>query len=187
MSKIIQDEATDCCQLRIKGEWWDEWWEPTGRNGGLVLVHETAPKTNTKMDAVAILIAALFANDGSLTGGILQHAQGRGDGSWNEPTIPAVTTSDTTLLDEAGRKSPTSIVFLDAFDVPTVTRTNVIRISTTYLTTDLAGQTLREQGLFGGDATATIDTGIIINVIRHAPIYKSGAAQLIRNIKLTIT
>ncbi len=185
---MIINKSSDFIGVRVKGEWWDDFEEYDPHTGLLLRKWSTLPKTNVKMDKVAELMAALMANEAVLiSGGILQHAQGRGDGLWNEPTIPAVTTSDLTLVDEAGRKVPSSIVFLDLTDTPVAVVTSKIRISTTLLTTDLVGVTIREQALFGGDATATIDSGFIINVIRHAPIFKSGAAQLTRNIKLTFS
>jgi len=173
----------DSQTVKIKGEWWDEIYEPDPLTGEMVLVHTTPVRINTKMDSVAILMAALMANDPA-HGGILYHAQGRGDGGWG-PSPPAVNTADTTLFDEAGRNPPSSIVFLDPFDVVVAGPTNVIRVRTVYGLADLAGETLREQALFGGTATVAVDSGLIINVLRGPGIFKSGAIQLARNVKLT--
>ena len=182
MSKTLH---SDKCHLNIVGEWWDEMYSRRA-DGSLKLEWRSKVRYNTKMDNVAILIAALMANEAGI-GGILQHAQGIGDTVWVTPTIPAVNTADTTLLSEAGRKAPTSIVFLDGADLPTLTPTAKILVSTTYVEADLVGVTIREQALFGGDATTAVDTGIIINVIRHDPLFKSGAAILTRNIKITFS
>lgn len=168
----------------ILGEWWDEIWEKDDQ-GVPQLTRVTNVRKNTKMDLSATLMAALFANTVGQSG-ILQHAQGRGDGGWGA-TPPAVSTSDTTLFDEIERNAPDSIVFLDAFDVVVPGPTNIIRVRTTYGETEMVGETIREQALFGGDATATADSGNIINVIRHAGLFKSGAFSLIRNIKLTFS
>ena len=168
----------------IQGDWWDEVWKRDSQ-GVPYLERVTNVRKNTKMDVSAVLMAALMANDPG-NAGILQHAQGRGTAGWGT-TPPAVSTGDLTLFDEAGRLAPDSIVFLDAFDVPVAGPTNVILVKTTYDETELVGETLREQGLFGGTASATADSGIIINVIRHAPLFKSGAFSLIRNIKLTFS
>lgn len=177
--------SKDTQKLQIKGEWWDEVYKQDPETGQLVLDYVTEVRTNTKMDAVAVLMAALMANDPT-QGGILYHAQGRGDAGWGA-VPPAVNTADTTLFDEAYRKVPDSIVFLDPSDVVVPGPTNVIRIRTVYGLAELAGETLREQALFGGDATATTDSGIIINTIRHDGIFKSGAVQLARNVKLTFS
>ena len=182
MSKTFH---SDKCQLTIVGEWWDELYSRRP-DGSLQLDWKSPVRYNTKMDNAAILIAALLANDAG-TSGLLFSAQGIGDAVWVEPTIPAVNTADTTLLSEAGRNPINSIVFLDGADLPTVTLTNKILVSTTFIEADLAGVTIREQALFGGDATATVDTGIILNVIRHDPLFKSGAAILTRNIKITFS
>lgn len=173
----------DSQKVKIKGEWWDEIYEPDRQTGEMVLVHTTPIRTNTKMDSVAVLMAALMANDPAY-GGILYHAQGRGDPGWGA-TPPAINTADTTLFDEAGRNPPSSILYLDPLDVVVVGPTNVIQVRTVYGLADLAGETLREQALFGGTATAAIDSGLIINGIRHDGIFKSGAIQLARNVKLT--
>jgi hypothetical protein len=179
------DSIRDSVNIKIKGVWWDEWWEPN-ENGILVCTEITRRRSNTKMDNAALLVSALFAKESGIDG-ILQHAQGLGDGLWGG-SPPAVTTSDTTLLDEVGRAAPDSIVFLTGpGGGVSGTRTTTIKISTTYGLGVLAGETLREQGLFGGDATNTPDSGIIIDVIRHGPIYKSGGASLVRNIELTFS
>lgn len=168
----------------FRGEWWDEYWT-VAPDGSLRCDHVTPVRRNTKMNASATLFAALAANDPGQSG-ILKHAQGRGDVGWGG-TPPAVNPADTTLFDEIDRKTPDSIVYLDLFDVVVAGPTNIIRVRTTYGLADLAGEDLREQALFGGTATATIDSGIIINVIRHAPLFKSGAVQLVRNVKLTFS
>lgn len=171
-------------KLSIKGEWWDEFWVRDS-SGVLVPAYTSPVRKNAKMDGAGILMAALFANDVTQSG-ILQHAQGRGDAGWGA-TPPAVDVTDTTLFDEADRNVPDSIVFLDAFDVPVAGPTNIILIKTTYGEAELVGVTIREQALFGGTATATPDSGTIINAIRHDGLFKSGAFALIRNIKLTFS
>lgn len=185
MRKTYEQQHDEHCRLTLVGEWWDDYRYIDPHTGQVTKEYSTPVKRNVKMDGALLLIAALLKGEAGISG-LLYHAQGRGDGAWTDPP-PAVSTSDTTLLDEAGRKTPTSIVFLDGADMPTATITNVLRVSTTLLTSDLVGETLREQALFGGDATAAVDTGIILNLIRHAPIFKSGAFELTRNIKLTLT
>lgn len=166
---------------RFKGLWWDEHWKKDA-HGVYRKVFESAPLPNAQMDVSIVLTAALFGNAAGFSG-ILQHAQGRGDPGWGV-TPPAISTSDTTLFDELGRKTPDSILFLDPLDVVVAGPTNKFRVTTTYLEADFAGETIREQALFGGDATATIDSGYMVNGIRSQPRFKGGDFQLIRKIVL---
>jgi len=46
------------------------------------------------------------------------------------------------------------------------------------------GFDMREQGLFGGTATATLDSGIMINALRHPPMYKDHTIKIVRYIQL---
>jgi hypothetical protein len=43
---------------------------------------------------------------------------------------------------------------------------------------------IREQGLFGGDATAAVDSGVMINALRHPPIWKDSTVKIVRYIQL---
>lgn len=182
MSKV-EDAARIEFVLRVKGEWWDEFWEE--RNGVLVKVHETEKRLNTQMNSFAqVMVAAFCQNDATILGGFQYHAQGNGDAGWGA-TPPAVNTADTTLFAETLRKVPDSIDFLDLSDVPQVGRSPRVRVRTTYALAEMAGETIREQAVFGGDATAAAGSGLICNVIRHSGIFKSGAVQLIRNVKFT--
>jgi len=173
-------EQQEKAKVSIEGWWWDEFY--VRKNGKLVLDHVTDQRRNTRMDGAVTLMAALFANAAGISG-VLYHAQGRGDAGWGA-SPPAVTTSDTTLFDEILRKLPDSVVFLDGSDNVVAGPTNIIRVRTTYIETEMAGETIREQALFGGDATALAGSGYIVNTIRADGIGKSGAVQLIRNIKL---
>lgn len=166
---------------RFKGLWWDEHWVKDS-TGIYRRVFESTPQPNTQMDVSIVLTAALFGNAAGHSG-ILQHAQGRGDPGWGV-TPPVISTSDTTLFDELGRRAPDSILFLDPFDVVVAGPTNKFRVTTTYLEADFAGETIREQALFGGDATSTIDSGFMVNGIRHSPKFKGSDFQLIRKIVL---
>jgi len=179
------NETRDGARVRIKGEWWDEYYRPDPATGALILDHRTPVRHNDQMDASLVLISALLKGEAGYAG-ILYHCQGHGDNGWGA-VPPAVDPTDSTLFDEFDRRSPDSVVFLDNLDVPTATPTTVLRISTTYALGDLAGETIREQALFGGNATLTLDSGQILNTIRHDAIVKSGALVLTRRIKLTLS
>ena len=175
---------SDKLRIKIKGTWWDEF-HRRDEHGRLVLVERTPPMSNDQMDVSLILMSGLLKNEGTFTGGILYQAQGLGDSAWSTP--PAVVTSDTTLVNEHERRAPDSIVYLDGSDVPTLTKTAKLLVSTVYGESELVGVTIREQALFGGDATGTTDSGQILNQIKHTPRFKSAGLTWTRKIKLELS
>lgn len=172
---------------RVTGLWWDEIHEREP-DGSLRLVRITPKRHNDRMDSFWLLVARLLKNDGDLVarGGILQHAQGVGDEDWEDPDIPEIDVTDTALVSEAGRKAPASIVYLDEDDLPSDEPTLKLRITTIYLEDELADTVIREQALFGGDATSVVDSGIMLNGIRHDPLPKGGGQVLTRKVDLTL-
>lgn len=66
---------------------------------------------------------------------------------------------------------------------PTIT--DKIEIKTVFSFGDgTDGMDIREQGLFGGDATSAVDSGVMINALRHPPIYKDSTVKIVRYIQL---
>ena len=69
-----------------------------------------------------------------------------------------------------------------------VTPTNAIEIRTTWdygTPTDVFNfKYIREQGLFGGDATATADSGLLIDRVTHERIWKSPTQKVVRMIDI---
>lgn len=66
-------------------------------------------------------------------------------------------------------------------------RSATIQVRTTYDYTDLVGVTIREQGLFGGTATSTANSGYMWNAIRQVARFKSGAIKLVRSVILALS
>ncbi len=66
-------------------------------------------------------------------------------------------------------------------------RGTTIQVQTTYDYGDLIGVTIREQGLFGGNATSALNSGYMFNEIRQVARYKSGAVKLVRSIILQLS
>lgn len=66
-------------------------------------------------------------------------------------------------------------------------RGTTIQVRTTYDYTDLVGVTIREQGLFGGNATGTANSGYMFNAIRQVARFKSGAIKLVRSVVLALS
>lgn len=246
----------------FRGIWRDEMYEK-GPNGEDVLVKKTSTKCNLITEPMTVLIAGLLLGEPSFLGGILYHAIGEGDASWDTGGIPDPTKYDTQLLNEVSRLTPDGISYIkfaegtaeatstvstiidttrfepdDFFNgmeieivagtnlgeirtvsdftqstgefvvsVPfpapidatseyqmipevSVDPTNVIEVKTTWdygLPTDPFNfKYIREQGLFGGTATATVNSGLMADRITHERIWKSSVIKLIRMIDIIL-
>lgn len=140
---------------------------------------------NTVVDSCSKLIACLMKGQAGYNG-ILYWAVGSGDSSWSNSNPPSPSTSTTKLVNEIGRKriDPNNIVFIDANNNVTQNITNRLQISITFEEGEMNGE-WREFGLFGGNATGTKDTGIMINHKIHPLIYKTSGIRVERTIRLT--
>jgi len=172
-------------QNRVKGTWRDIIRKKLP--DGTIVETRTDWKDNLIVENFGVLVAALLANSGLITGGALYHAVGRAN-SANDPAAPDPgLITDTTLEDEIFRKAIDSIKFLDPSDNPVVGPTNKIELETTFEFGEVPpGNYIREQGLFGGTATATADSGLMIDTIKHIPIWKDPSIELVRRIRLEI-
>lgn len=183
-------DQAEAIRIPVEGWFWDEVYEKHPVTGKDVLVEKTAMEHNLQMLASLTLLAGLLLNDSGFTGGILKHAQGTGNPSWDSGPIPAPADTDTQLVAEAGRKTPDSIVYVDpgtfVVQAPGV-RTRAVKVTTTFDYGDLVGITIREQALFGGTATGAANSGLCFNQIRQAGRFKSGSIRLIRNVILVLS
>lgn len=141
---------------------------------------------NTVVDDCSKLIACLMKAQAGYTG-LLFWAIGSGSETWNDASLPSPTTADHTLLAETYRKAITadSVVFLDASNVVTATPTNKLQISINFDSTEANNSYFREFGLFGGNATITLNSGIMINRKIHTSIYKTSSISVARTLRLT--
>jgi len=176
-------EVTEKYNYPVKGEWWDviNRRQPDG-----TIKSEVTPVTkNTIVLPVRTLIASVMKIHAGYTG-INFHALGQGDIAW-DASLPAATENDSPLTAEEYRKAPTLIEWIDAgTGDPTLTPSRIIRVKTIFDFAEMnqAGVYIREQGLFGGTATATADSGEMVNNIRHKKIWKDKDVELVRYIKL---
>lgn len=102
--------------------------------------------------------------------------------------IPDAVVADTTLIDEIARKAivpATDIVYLDDAGNVSASLTNIIRIIVTF-NEDEANGTWREFALFGGNASASTNSGLKINQKNHTPLVKDNSMRVERTIKITI-
>lgn len=154
------------------------------------VIEDTGWKHNKIVKGITLLMAGLFANEASYSGqGILFHAQGEGDPAWDALNpVPEADWLDTTLEAEYFRKAPDSIVYLDDSNNPVGYITGRILVTTTLDFGEANGPMgtgiyIREHGLFGGDATATLNSGKMIDAIRHKARWKDVTVKLIRYIR----
>lgn len=135
-----------------------------------------------------VLLAALMKGHLNM-GGILYWAVGAGEDDWDTtPPSPLVTTSQ--LTREVDRKALTEehIVYLDHADKPMDSPSNRLEITAIFKGEDFVSndtQPLREFGLFGGDATETPDSGLMIDYVIHPRVDLKPETILSRKLRLT--
>jgi hypothetical protein len=140
---------------------------------------------NCIINDVVKLITCLFKSQSGYAG-LTYWAVGSGVSTWDSTNPPVAVPTDTKCINEIGRIAiPTSgIEFLDSNGVVTTTVTNCIRVTVTFAPTDCIG-TWREFSIFGGNATATLNSGIAINHKNHAVLSKTNTMTVQRQIIFT--
>lgn len=149
------------------------------------LIFDSGWLSNTIANSAWPLIAGLLKNDPRLAG-ILFCAVGAGNSAWDGTHTSPSSVADQ-LEDEIDRVAVPieDIVYLDSDETPVEGPTTRIRVSVNFQWTD-QDQTLREFGLFGGDASQTKDSGYLINHVIHPRIDLVASETLTRQIWLTL-
>ena len=141
---------------------------------------------NLIVNDCSVLIALLMRQEVGYVG--LQYwAVGAGSNTWPNDPPPAPSASDSQLVDETYRKAidtVNDIVYLDDSNVVSLTPTHKIQITVIFEEAEANGE-LREFGIFGGNASATLNSGVMINHKIHPLIYKTTALRLERILRLT--
>ncbi len=152
-------------------------------NGRLILDGRWRP--NTIAESAWPLIAGLLKNDPGLQG-ILFWAVGAGEAAWDS-SRPSANPAATWLRQEIERRPlpAGSIVYLDSNGGPAGHATSRIEVSLSFTWPETA-QTLREFGLFGGDASETKDSGYLVNYVIHPRLDLAPGASLSRRIRLSL-
>lgn len=141
-------------------------------------------RPNTIVDGAWPLFAGLLKNDPSLRG-ILYWAVGEGLAAW-ETSTPSAERSAMRLVNEVDRipVAPEAIVYIGADGRPTGGPTSCIEAAAAFSWEQ--DQTLREFGLFGGDAAETPGSGLLINHVIHPRIEVAPGRTLTRRLRLTL-
>jgi hypothetical protein len=120
-------------------------------------------KNNIIVNTASILIARLLKDSSEPRNGISYLAIGSGNGEWDLFDPPAPTTSQIELENEFYRKSIDVSTFVHPeTGEPTTAKTNIVDYAVTFGEGEAVGPIV-EMGLFGGDATAELNSGTMIN------------------------
>lgn len=141
---------------------------------------------NTVVTTFLKLVTCLLKNQSGYSG-IQYWAIGSGASSW-DTTLPNPVASANKLTAEIGRVALTSsdIKFLNASFNEVTTPTNILQIKKTF-SESMCNGVWREFGIFGGNATTTKDSGIMVNKRHHGVITKTSELSIERTLRFTLT
>lgn len=166
-------------QVKMVGEITDKIY----RNGELI---EERVSHNIIVNSFMKLVMAMLKGNMGYNG-VQYWAIGSGQQAWdNSPVEPEI--NAVRLTTEIGRVAIPSaeITFLDASGVASSTPTNIIQIKHTFGPNDCNGK-WREFGLFGGNATQSPNSGVMINKKHHSVITKTSDISIERTMKFTLS
>lgn len=148
------------------------------------LLFDSGWTCNTIVDSAWPLIAGLLKNDPALSG-ILFWAVGAGDPAWDGAHISA-SAAATRLQNEIDRQAlpAAAIDYLNEEGRPARVPTTRLEIRSTFSWPE--SRTVREFGLFGGDATDTRDSGRLVNYVIHPSLDLAAGSQLTRRLHFTL-
>lgn len=153
------------------------------KNG--VLVEERVGH-NLVVNSFLNLVMCLLKQQNGYSG-IQYWAVGSGAEAWDS-NMPTPDISATRLTAELGRVpiSAGEISFLDTNYNMVTTPTNILQIKHTFGASDCNG-VWREFGIFGGNATDSANSGIMINKRHHAVITKTEEMTIERIMRFTLS
>lgn len=171
--------GNDIGKVKMVGEITDKIY----KNGKLI---DVRVGHNLIVNSFLNLAMALMKGENGYSG-IQYWAIGSGADSWDS-TTPDPAANATQLTNEIGRVAilPAEIKFVNAEYEESVNPTNILQIEHTFGTADCNGK-WREFGLFGGNATATTNSGILINKKHHAVLTKTSDMTIDRTMRFTLT
>lgn len=171
--------AGDCHNVQMKGQCIDRIFNKKGE-----LVEEIVGH-NLVVSSFLNLVMCLLKQQNGYSG-IQYWAIGSGASTWDSNT-PSPEIGATRLTAELGRVpiSANEITFLNSNYEEVSTPTNILQIKHTFGASDCNG-VWREFGIFGGNATANANSGIMINKRHHAVITKTEEMTIERTMRFTL-
>ena len=153
------------------------------KNGNLI---EERVGHNLVVNSFLNLVMCLLKHENGYNG-IQYWAVGSGASTWDSNT-PSPEIGATRLTSEIGRVpiSTSEIKFLDSNYEESTTPTNILQITHVFGENDCNG-TWREFGIFGGNATSNLNSGIMINKRHHAVITKTEEMTIERVMRFTLS
>lgn len=141
---------------------------------------------NLVVNSFLNLVMCLLKQQSGYTG-IQYWAVGSGASSWDS-NMPTPELTATRLTAEIGRVPITAdeLAFLDQDYRVVSTPTNILQISHTFGADDCNG-VWREFGIFGGNATAVLNSGLMINKRHHSVITKTEEMTIERIMRFTLS
>ena len=121
---------------------------------------------NLIVDASGLLLSALCKGESGY-GGFQYLAVGSGQESWDTEGVPDPSPSQTQLVNELAR-AVVEITFLDESNEPTVTVTNKLEVAGAFASGVAESAPWREWGIFGGNATSSPNSGIMVDYATHS-------------------
>ena len=178
---VLQEKITPKEEygMKVRGEVIDKIY----KNGKLV---QTIESHNLVVNKFLELILALLKEESGY-GGIQYWAVGDGSSSWDD-TLPSPTLNDTQLTSEIGRVAilASDLTFLNDDYTESATPTHILQIKHTFGTADCNGA-WREFGIFGGNATASANSGVMLDRRTHALITKTSEMTVERTLRFILS
>lgn len=142
--------------------------------GGALVYDYESP--NVIVNSASVLIARLLKNKNDPDAGISYFAVGTGALSWDLQNPPAPSVTQLVLESELARKVLSAgTTFIDAGGQATLVATNIVDFTANFGESEAVGPIV-EMALFGGDATAALNSGTMLNY-RTFPVLNKTAAM----------
>jgi hypothetical protein len=139
---------------------------------------------NIVVNDISKLLACFIKFESGYVGGDLYWAVGDGQVAWDDTPYTPVDTA-TKLQSEVFRKAITARNFIDANGNVVSGVTNRLELSIVLESGEANGYSLREFGIFGGNATGTKDSGLMVNHKTHSRIDKVEGMKIERSVRFT--
>ncbi len=142
--------------------------------GGALVYDYESP--NVIVNSASVLIARLLKDKNDPDAGISYFAVGTGALSWDLQNPPAPSVTQLVLESELARKVlAEGTTFIDAEGHATLVATNIVDFTANFGESEAVGPIV-EMALFGGDATAALNSGTMLNY-RTFPVLNKTAAM----------